>query len=89
MRIPKPDPIYFLVQRKFPGYKLDRLSQMLPRNGAVEPSLLPDPVLLEEMEQYEEILRSMPQDELMSFYEKELEEHEQEMRVKAAEEEAE
>jgi len=88
IRIPKPDPIEFLVGRKFPNSKNLKMAHVVapsPGRSIIDRNLLEEQ--RKKIEEYESDLRALEHSDLIKLFESEQELHRQEIALKAEEEE--
>lgn len=89
IRIPKTNPVEFLVERKFPDARKLRIPPPITRSGSSRGTVDSDyrQKRLKEIDDYKAKLHAMPHQELMELFEAEREKDRQERAVKAEEEE--
>ncbi len=89
IKVPKPDPVKFLIERKFPNAPKFRSASLLSasefKHGG--PAIKYLEKLWEEIDAYRAELRAKPRDELLALFEEEQEKHRKEMKVKAEQKE--
>jgi len=88
IRIPKPDPIEFLVGRKFPNAKNLKMARVVapsPGRSTIDRNFLEEQ--RKKIEEYESDLRALEHSDLIKLFESEQEVHRKEMVLKAEEEE--
>jgi hypothetical protein len=83
VRIPKLNPIEYLIETKFPNYKKLQLTPSLSLPGNSSISREHRTKRLQEIDAYEAELKAKPRDELLALFEKAQEAHKQELTAKA------
>ena len=87
-RIPKPDPVEFLVSRKFPNAKKLKMAHVVapsPSRSSVDRNFLEEQ--RKKIKEYESDLRALDHSDLIKLFESEQKAHRKEMVLKAEEEE--